>query len=66
MNLKQEMITMKKLSVVIFIILCLCLSAAAPALGDAGQPVRVMVLNGSTGFGMAKLMSDAAAGTSEI
>ena len=52
---------MKKLTSVL-LVLCLvfCLvPLAAPALADADEaPVRVMVLNGTTGFGMAKLISD--------
>ena len=30
------------------------------------QPIKIMVLNGTTGFGMAKLMSDIAAGSSPL
>ena len=39
--------------------LCACAAAEEPAF-DAELPVRVMTLNGTTGFGMAKLMDDAA------
>lgn len=38
---------------------------AAPEI-DAELPVSVMVLNGTTGFGMAKLISDAAAGNAAL
>lgn len=50
---------MKKLvAFLLTAVLCLSLGAAAFA---AEEPVNVMVLNGTTGFGMAKLMSDASA-----
>lgn len=39
---------------------------SAEAAVDATLPVNVMVLNGTTGFGMAGLMSDAAAGTAAL
>ena len=45
--------------------ICLSLGACGAAAQDSGitdQSVNVMVLGGTTGFGMAKLMADAAAG----
>ena len=39
---------------------------AAEATADASLPVRVMTLNGTTGFGMAGLISDAAAGKAAL
>ena len=49
--------------------LAMCLSlgcCAAAAEADPDTPVNVMVLNGTTGFGMAKLMADAAEGTAAL
>jgi len=52
---------MKKL-ISLFLTLCLALLCAGCSAKDAdAEPVSVMVLNGSTGFGMAKLMQDAPA-----
>ena len=62
---------MKKL-ISICLILCLalvlaaCGSAVPAADADAELPVNVMVLNGTTGFGMAKLAHDAAAGETAL
>ena len=52
-------------SLVMILTLCLGLGISVPA-ACAAEPVNVMVLNGTTGFGMAKLMSDAGAGESSI
>jgi len=46
------------------ILLCACGSEKASA-GSSDLTVSVMVLNGTTGFGMAKLMADAQAGTAK-
>ena len=40
-------------------------AADTPAL-DTETPIRIMVLNGTTGFGMAKLISDDASGSTEL
>ena len=59
---------MKRL-ITILLALCVCLSACACA-GlaevDRDLAVNVMVLNGTTGFGMAKLMADSAAGEASL
>lgn len=60
---------MKKL---ISLLLALCLGLALCACGaqeaapDASLPIRVMTLNGTTGFGMAGLISDANAGKAAL
>ena len=62
---------MKKL-VSVCLVFCLALTlaacgSAAPAANiDANLPVNIMVLNGTTGFGMAKLAHDAAAGETTL
>lgn len=63
--------TTKALSALLLALaLCLCLSVtacAAPADGvDAKLPVRVMTLNGTTGFGMAGLIAAAEAGEAAL
>ncbi len=52
-------------SLLLALALCLGLGISVPA-ACAAEPVNVMVLNGTTGFGMAKLISDAGAGESSI
>ena len=52
---------MKRLAAAL-LALALCLGLGALALAGANEPVRIMVLNGTTGFGMAKLMADADGG----
>lgn len=59
---------MKRL-ITILLALTLCLSAcacASPAEVDRDLAVNVMVLNGTTGFGMAKLMGDSDAGQAAL
>lgn len=59
---------MKRL-ITILLALTLCLSAcacASPAEVDRDLAVNVMVLNGTTGFGMAKLMGDCDAGQAAL
>ena len=51
-----------KRTIAVFLALALCLGLGALALAGADSPVNVLVLNGTTGFGMAKLMADAAGG----
>ena len=52
-----------KRTIAVFLALALCLGLGALALAGADSPVNVLVLNGTTGFGMAKLMADAAGGS---
>ena len=44
----------------VLLALAVCLGLGMSALAGAGEPVSVMVLNGTTGFGMAKFMADEA------
>ena len=58
---------MKKriIALVLAAIMLLSVAACAPAI-DTEKEISVMVLNGTTGFGMAKLMDDAANGTAAL
>ena len=72
-EMKQQFGKLCALVLALALVCALAGCGKTPAPGSSGEeapedstPVRVMVLNGTTGFGMAKLISDAGAGEAAL